>query len=390
MRDRYIAYLRVKFFWERCRMQFTVSKEALSHLLYLTSTIVERKTTMPILAHVNLVAGDGTLSVLATDLEISLQGLCDADVKTKGSITVSAKVLYDIIRELPSEDVSMLLGKGNRVEIEAGQSRFKINGVSSDEFPTIVGTELKNPTAVDAGKLFEMLDKTAYCVSFDETRYNINGVYIEAIEQGGKDFLRFVSTDGHRLAMIDRPAEGLTLTQNVILPRKGIQELKKLLEKEDGIANVSFNEGFFTVQSGKVTIGVRLIDGQFPDYRQVVPTGSKTTVTVPRTELAAAVKRVSLVTTDKSKTIKFRLVGSNLVVSSSSPEYGEASEALTVKQDGEDVTIGFSARYVSELLNAMPLSTEVTIKLSGELGPGVFRGGEDEFYNCIVMPMRFE
>lgn len=371
-------------------MQCTVSKEALSHLLYLTSTIVERKTTMPILAHVNLIAGEGSLSVLATDLEISLQGSIDAEVKTKGSITVSAKVLYDIVRELPSESVSMTLGKGNRVEIEAGQSRFKINGVSSDEYPTVVGTELKNSTAVDAGKLFEMLDKTAYSVSIDETRYNINGVYIEALNQGGKDFLRFVATDGHRLAMIDRPAEGLTLTQNVIVPRKGIQELKKLLEKEDGVANVGFNEGFFTVQCGKVTMGVRLIDGQFPDYRQVVPVETKTTVTAARSELQAAVKRVSLVTTDKSKTIKFRLVGGNLVVSSSSPEYGEASESVTVKQTGEDVTIGFSARYISELLQAMPLSSEATIKLCGELGPGLFQGSEDEFYSCIVMPMRFE
>ncbi len=371
-------------------MQCTVSKEALSHLLYLTSTIVERKTTMPILAHVNLIVDGSTLSVLATDLEIGLRGSIDAEVKTKGSITVAAKVLYDIIRELPSETVSMSLAKGNRVEIEGGQARFKINGVASDEFPTVVGTELAASTAVDAGKLYEMLDKTAYCVSIDETRYNINGVYLEALQQGGKDFLRFVATDGHRLAMIDRPAEGLKLTQNVILPRKGIQELKKLLEKEEGAANVGLSEGFFTVQAGKVTMGVRLIDGQFPDYRQVVPVETKTTVLASRAELAAAVKRVSLVTTDKSKTIKFRLVAGNLTISSSSPEYGEATEAVGVKQNGDDVTIGFSARYVTELLNAMPLSTEVTIQLNGELGPGLFRGSEDELYSCIVMPMRFE
>jgi len=376
-------------------MQFTVSKESLNHLLYLTSTIVEKKTTMPILSHVNLIADGSTLSILATDLEIGLKGSIDAEVKTPGSITVSAKVLYDIVKELPSETISFLLSKGNRIEIEAGQSRFKINGVSSDEFPSIVGTDLKNETAVDAGKLYEMLDKTSYSVSVDETRYNINGVYIEALDQGGKDFLRFVATDGHRLAMIDRPAEGLSLKQNVILPKKGIQELKKLLEKEEGIANVSLNEGFFTVQcSGRggetVSMGVRLVDGQFPDYRQVIPVETKTTVTAQRTELAAAVKRVSLVTTDKSKTIKFRIVGENLIVSSSSPEFGEASESVSVKKDGEDVTIGFSAKYVSDLLNAMPLSSEVTIRLNGELGPGVFRGSEDQLYNCVVMPMRFE
>jgi DNA polymerase-3 subunit beta len=375
-------------------MQFSVSRESISQLLYLTSTIVEKKTTMPILAHVNLVAGDGKLSIMATDLEIALKGSIKADIKTSGSITVAGKVFYEIVRELPSESLTIQLGKGNRIEIEAGTARFKVNGVSSDEYPKLKGIELKNDTPVDSGKLYEMLDKTAFSVSVDETRYNINGVYVEATQQGGKDFLRFVATDGHRLAMIDRPAEGLTLSSNVIIPKKGITELKKLLEKQDGVAHVALNEGFFTVQTttqdGTVTVGVRLVDGQFPDYRQVIPVETKTVITASRAELLSAVKRVSLMTSDKSKTVKFRLVGGNLVVSSSSPEFGEASEALTVSQKGEDITIGFSARYVLDLLNAMPLSSEVTINLNGELGPGVFKGSEDELYSCVVMPMRFE
>jgi DNA polymerase-3 subunit beta len=371
-------------------MQFSVSQESLSHLLYLTSTIVEKRTTMPILAHVNLVASDNSLSVLATDLEISLCGEIEAEVISKGSITVSAKMLYDVVKELPAGPIRISLGKQNRVEMEAAQTKFKINGVSSDEFPTIAGIELQNPIAVDAGKLFEMLDKTAYCISQDETRYNINGVYVESLEEGSKDILRFVATDGHRLAMIDRPAEGLKPTSNVIIPKKGIQELKKLLENEEGIALVSVEKGFFTVQTGRVTIGIRLVDGQFPDYHQVIPKEVKTTVSANRLELLAAVKRVALVTTDKSKTIKFRLISGILTVSSSSPEFGEASESIEVKQDGEDVTMGFSARYLQELLSAMPLSSEVIVKLSGEVGPGLFQGSEDELYSCIVMPMRFE
>lgn len=371
-------------------MQFSVSQESLSHLLYLTSTIVEKKTTMPILAHVNLVANGKSLAVMATDLEISLRGEIDAEVKTPGSITVSGKVLFDIIKELPPGNLTIVLGKQNRLEIVSGQSNFKINGVSSDEFPTIAGIELTDPIAVDAGKLFEMLDKTAYCVSVDEIRYNINGVYVESLEEGSKDILRFVATDGHRLALIDRPADGLKPSQNVILPKKGIAELKKLLEKEEGVAGVSINQGFFTVQASRVTIGIRLVDGHFPDYRQVLPKETKTTVVINKQEFLSAVKRVSLVTTDRSKTIKFRLVNGNLTISSSSSEYGEASDSLDVKQTGEDVTMGFSAKYILELLNAMPLSSEIIIKLSGEVGPGLFQGSEDELYSCIVMPMRFE
>jgi DNA polymerase III subunit beta len=372
-------------------MNFSLSKDSFANLLYLTNTIVERRTTMPILANVNLTAENGMLRVSATDLEVSLIGEAEATVKTPGSITLGAKVLYEIIRELSSETVSLHLGKGNRVEIEAGQSRFKINGVSSEEFPAVAGTVLSNPVTVDSAKLFDMLDKTAFCVSQDEARFNINGVFVESIDNQGQGAqIRFVSTDGHRLAMVDRPAEGLSITESVIIPRKGIQELRKVLENKDGVAYVSLSEGFFTVQLDKVTIGVRLLDGQFPDYRQVIPVETSTTIEMPRGDFFSAVKRVSLVTTDKSKTIKFRLSGDNLIVSSSSPEHGEASESLTVKKEGKDVAIGFSARYIIELLTAMPNSQTITVKLNGELGPGVFLGNDDEQYRCIVMPMRFE
>ena len=374
-------------------MNFSISKEEFSRLLYLTSTIVERRNTMPILANVKITAENNKLSVAATDLEISLVGEAEADVKAPGSITVGAKVLYEIVRELPDETVSCKVSKGQRFEIESGQSHFKINGTSSDEFPSVAGTVLKNPISVEAGKLYEMLDKSAFAVSTDETRYNINGVYVETLDTPvgrDKSGIRFVATDGHRLAMIDRPAEGFAVKGGVIIPRKGIQELKKVLEDNEGAANVSLSEGFFTVQSGNETIGIRLVDGQFPDYKQVIPAESKTGVEVSRNELLSAVKRVSLVTTDKSRTIKFKLVDGTLFISSSSPEYGEASETVAVSQTGENITIGFSARYVLDILAAMETSETIKLKLSGELGPGVFMGEVDDFYTCIVMPMRFE
>jgi DNA polymerase-3 subunit beta len=180
------------------------------------------------------------------------------------------------------------------------------------------------------------------------------------------------------------------LKTGVIIPRKGIQELKKVLEDNEGAAQVQVNEGFFTVQSGVVTLGVRLVDGQFPDYRQVIPADNQTRIEASKPELLAAVKRVSLVTTDKSRAIKFKLFDGTLTVSSSSPEYGEATESISVNQEGENITIGFSSRYVVDLLSAMQSAETVSIKLSGELGPAVFNGLDDELYTCIVMPMRFE
>lgn len=371
-------------------MLFTIEKEKLLQLLYLTNSIVERKNTMPILANVKMTAEDGLLQVWATDLEVSLVGDAQAEVSRAGSIAVDAKVLYEIVRELPDSKVTAQVTKSNRLEIESGQARFKINGTSADEYPSVMGVQLNDPISVDAGKLTEMMEKTIFAVSTDETRFNINGVYVEALENESGKQLRFVATDGHRLAAIDRPADGLEFKNSVIIPRKGISELRKLLDGNEGVAQVGINEGFFTVSSENVTLGIRLVDGQFPDYKQVIPTSVKTTISVDRNTLLSAVKRVSLVTTDKSKALKFSLSDSNLHISSSSPEYGEASDNLTVDQKGDNVTIGFSSRYLIDILNAMNGVEKITIRFNGEVAPGLFLGNEDESYRCVVMPMRFE
>lgn len=374
-------------------MNLIVSKENLLQLLYLSSTIVEKRNTMPILANVKISAKGNTLSLSATDLEISLFGESEAQITTPGEITVNAKVFYDIVKELPGDSVKISLGKGQRLEIESNKSHFKIIGSSADEFPNISGVSLKNPISVAADKLYEMLDKVSFAVSSDETRYNINGVYIETLETpigNDKQGIRFVATDGHRLAIIDRPAEGLMLSGGVIIPRKGIQEVKKVLEGNSGVAYVGLSEGFFTVKSGIVTLGVRLVDGQYPDYRQVIPKETKTKITLNKEDFLSAIRRVSLVTTDKTKTIKFIIKNGVCNMSSSSPEYGEASEELLVKQSGDDIIVGFSARYILDLLNAMSNSEEVIVNLNGDLGPGVFISDKDQNYSCIVMPMRFE
>ena len=372
-------------------MNFSITKEKFAHLLYLTHSIVERRNTMPILANVKLSAENGKLSIAATDLEVSLLGEAEANVKTPGNTTVDAKVLYDIVREAPADTITLNLAKGQRLEIQSGQSKFKINGTSADEFPSLSGTAISKPISIDASMFYEMFDKTAFAVSTDETRYNINGVLVETVaESGPQKAIRFVATDGHRLALIDRPAEGFALGESVIIPRKGIQEIKKVLEGNEGAAKVEVANGFFTVHSGDVTLGVRLVDGQFPDYRQVIPNETKTEVQVSRTEFLAAVRRVSLVTTDKNKAVRFRVADSTVTISSSSPEYGEASDSIAVTMTGDDVEIGFSARYIVDLLNAMSDSETVTIKLNGDLGPGMFQASGTEGYTCIVMPMRFE
>lgn len=367
-------------------MQFSISKEKFARVLYLTNSIVERRNTMPILANVKLTAEDDKLIIAATDLEVSLLGQAEAAVKTAGSTTVDARVLYDIIKELPEENITITLQKGQRLEINSGHSKFKINGISSDEFPTVSGVNMAKPVTIDAGMLGEMLERTAFAMSTDEARYNLNGVLFET--EGST--LKMAATDGHRLAYIERHVEGLRFKDGVIVPRKGIQEIMKVLEGNDGVAYVDVNEGFFTVSSEDVTLGIRLVDGAYPDYRKVIPNTSETEVEISRADLLSAVKRVSLVTTDKTKAIKVKVTDRLMTISSSSPEYGEASDTIPIVKKGADIEVGFSSRYIVDLLTALDGSETVIAKFSGEVGPGLFTGADMEGYKCVVMPMRFE
>jgi len=376
-------------------MNLSISKESLSQLTFLTTSIAQKKSTMPILANVKLTASDqNTLTIVASDLDVSLKAEVSATVKTPGSLTVEAKVLYEIVKELPNYPVNLNVAKRSRLEIECGQSRFKINGISSDEYPRVEGLNLLEPASVKTKKLIEMIDKTVFAVCTDETRYNISGVFIETIEGPlgpNKLCLRFVATDGHRMAIIDRAADGFELSKPVIIPRKGIQELKKVLEESNSEqSNVSVGNGFLTVETGLSTIGIRLVDGQYPDYRQVIPVNTSTKVEADRSTLLSAIKRVALMTTDKSRAIKFKLLDGNLLVSSASPEHGEASENLDVEQEGADVTTGFSGKFLLEMLSSVSESNKITIRLDGETSPGVFIGEKDSLYENIIMPMRFE
>ncbi len=371
-------------------MLFSIEKEKLSRLLYLANSIVEKKNTMPILANILLSLKKDKLQFSVTNLEVSLFAEVDVESKDTGNTTVDAKVFYEIVRELPNEKVTLKLIEDKRLEVKCGKSLFKINTSSADEFPKVAGITLKNPVSIDATLLYEMFDKTSYAVSTDEGRQNINGVYVELLNSNNENNLRFVSTDGHRLAIIERPVTGFNEFRPVIVPRRAIGEIKKILEGNDGAAKLELGESFITFESRGVTLGVRLVDGQYPDYSQVVPTKCSTTVNVNRDDFLAAIRRTSLMTTEKNKAVRIGVYGNTLTVSSSSQEFGEASDAIEVEKTGNDLDIGFCARYVQELLASMDSNQQVVMKLDGNLAPGLFTQADNESYTCIVMPMRFE
>ncbi len=365
-------------------MEIKIPKKELLQGLACTQGVVEKKSTMPILANVCLKADGKTLTLTATDLEVGVIVEHPAEVLQKGAVTLAARALFDIVKELPEDRVSLKVLPNQWVEITSGKAQFKIVGLSADEFPKLPAVTKDNTVTIDVTAFHEMIAKTSYAMSTDETRYNLNGVYMEKVEGG----MRLVATDGHRLAYTDRPVKGKwTLEKGVIIPRKGILEWKRLLDNASGEFSMSVDPKHIMVQHGNAVLLIRLIDGQYPPYQQVVPKEQKWVVALDRAGFAQALRRVQLVTTDRSRGVKFRVSPKHLEIMAKNPDVGEAHEELQVKYKGETFEIGFNGRYFSDVLSILA-DEEVVMELKGEMGPCVIRSEFDRAFLAVIMPMR--
>jgi len=370
-------------------MEFQVSVDELSKALYRAQGIVEKKSTMPILSSVLIEAKKtpegGRIVVSAYDLEVGVSGEHPAEVIKEGSVALQAKSLYEIVKNLPENVVSLKKAANNRVEISSGTAEFKIVGQPADEFPALPKADKLQFVEVEVGALLEMIEKTQFAISTDETRYNLNGVFFDPRDGG----TRMVATDGHRLALIEKPLAGkFGLKRGVIIPRKGLMELKRLLAEETstpGELGFADNSGVFRRQ-GLVMV-MRLIDGQFPDYEQVIPTETGKSLPLPRARFLETLRRVALISADRASAVKLELSKNLLRVTSNNPDLGEAKEDLVVEYAGEAMKIGFNARYVQDVLTAMD-TDQVGLELADELSPGVLRPAGDPGYVAVIMPMR--
>jgi DNA polymerase-3 subunit beta len=386
-------------------MDITISKSDLSKILHVTLAIAEKKSTMPILGNILLCAEDKALKLTASDLEITAIASNPASVKKPGSITVSAKVLGDLVRELPDGEVTIRSVDRDRVEVIAGSSKLKIVGVGAEEYPVPPGLSLKTKCKLPAPTLIEMINKTLYAVSLDEGRYNMNGVCLEIVKEGKASGIGMVATDGHRLALTTRPLQGVEFTglalkgsakresslDHVIVPRKGIAEVRKALETVGDVpVGVDVSEGFLVVEGPAWKLVVRLLDSEFPNYEQVLPKTDGTRITVLSGHLTQALKRVSLVVSDKNKGVRFDFFKNLVRISSSSPELGEAQEELEIQYSGKDFSVGFNARYIIDVLSTLGENQPFVLELNGETGPGKFYAESDESCFGIVMPLRLE
>ena len=370
-------------------MEVSIRREDLTRGLYLVQGVVERRSTVPILANVLFEPAEGGISLTATDMEVGLRVRVPAEVKKKGAVTVNARKLYEISREVTAEELVLKASTTGWVDLLAGRSKFKVVSLDSKDFPQLpLGVESKGGVTVEiaAAMLREMVDKTLFAVSTDETRFNLSGVLMES---GDAETLRMVATDGHRLAKIDRRVPGARLERGVIMPRKGLVEVRKLLEDVDqGEVTLLVSAKDVRVSTPTVSFFMRLVEGEFPDYRQVIPNTVRARARFNRNDLLAALRRISLLASERSHGVKLHLEKGRLEASASNPDQGEASEDIEISYGGEPLTVGFNARYLIDVLGAHAEGEVMELGLTDEVGPGTVTGASDPDYTYVVMPMR--
>jgi DNA polymerase III subunit beta len=373
-------------------MEFKIKRNPFLDALSWTQSVVERKTTMPILSNTLLEVGNKKIRIMATDLEVGVITQVNADVTEEGKICVLAKSLYDIVKELSGDEVKIRRKEQNRLEVSAGKSHFKIVGLPPEEFPSLPVPDEKNSYPLEAAGLKGMLEKTIFAISNDESRYNLHGVYLERI---GDKTLRMVATDGHRLSYVDRQvSQPIQLAKGVIIPKKAVYELKRLVSEapgdeagEDLPVRLSIDGRNLVTQRGPVTLIARLIDGEFPDYQRVIPKPQGKVAVLDRSSFVGGLKRVSLLVSDRTRGIKFSFSSGLLELSTSNPDLGEAREELAADYKGDHLKIGFNARYFLDTLGVLE-DDKVTVELNGEVGPCVIRSEKDRGFMSVIMPMR--
>jgi DNA polymerase-3 subunit beta len=367
-------------------MEFRIAADELKKALHRAQGIVERKATMPILSNVLITATKAGITVTAFDLDIGIVSEHQAEVAKTGAITVSARTLLDIVSFVPDAQVTVKKMPNNFAEITSGAAHYKIVGMAPEEFPKLPREDATNLVKVSGVTLLEMIKKTSYAISNDETRYILNGVFFEPRE-GGK--VRMVATDGHRLSLIERELVGdFKLKSGVIIPRKGLFELKRLLEEApEAECQLGFAENSALFKKPGLSMVMRLIDGQFPEYQRVIPKEGEKQLLVNRARLGDALKRIALLSADKTNAVKLSLSENLLRITANNPDLGEAKDDLEVAYRGQPLTVGFNARYIQDVLAAMD-TDEVALEMGDEHSPGVLHAPGDRSYTTVVMPMR--
>lgn len=344
---------------------------------------MKKKNTMPVLSNILIEADKNGLKVSATDLEVAIVCQVPAEVGQPGKITVHSRSMHDIVRELSQGDIHIQSKGNDRLKVIAGSSQFDIPGLSAGEFPSLPKVEGKS-VEFPCEVILNIIEKTAFSMAMDDTRHNLSGILLEGLENNN---LRAVATDGHRLSQveIESPVKELKSTK-VIIPRKGVAELKKLVSKEGSFELAVGKKNIFA-RKGNETLFIRLVDGEFPDYKRVIPEKSDKFATVSKSALVGALRRVSLLSNERSRGVVLSFSPGHLEVSISNPDLGEAREELDVDYRADSLSVGFNARYFLDVLDVIQ-DDEVIIALQSDLSPCIVKAEKESGFLYVIMPMR--
>jgi DNA polymerase-3 subunit beta len=370
-------------------VEFVVRKEHLLSELALMQGIVERKTTMPILSNLLLEAGPEGIQLVATDLEVGLKTRCEATIGRQGEVSVQARKLFDVVRSLPDGEIQFRREGDNDLRIECEQAKFTLRGLPSADFPTLPEPALKDPVNLPAAELREMIGRVIFAVTVDDPVYSLNGALF-SVE--GKT-LTLVATDGHRLAYVSRELDMKPRKQAIkrVVHRKTLAELMKILadRKDDEMVACGEVDNHILFRIDRSVLNSRFLEKSFPAYEKVLPSFDDHTVIADRSALAQALKRVSLLSSERSRAVRFHVSKERLEISSNSPDLGEATEVLTVEYGGKGVTIGFNAKYVVDFTEAVDdARVRITLKDGNTQGLFTGEGEQSHDYRYVVMPMQ--
>lgn len=368
-------------------MDFRINRENFLSGVQRVQGIVETKGAMPILSHLLIRAEKEGICIEATDLEIGTRGFYSANVAAEGSVTLNARKLYDIVRELPDLEIHLVKEENEWVTLKCGKSKFRLPGLPTADFPALPEYSEESLIEFQCPLLKEMIQKTFFAVSPDETRQALNGLLLEKENEK----VNLVGTDGHRLALITRPFYKSSIPEDeklsFLLPKKALSELLKLMEDEESTFAFSAKNNHLAFMQGKQVIVSRKIEGKFPNYRQVVPVDNNLKIRINREDLVHGLKRVALLADEKSKMVRFDIQKGILALVSDSSDLGAAREELPVSYEGEDVSVGLNARYVLDILNAVD-DEEIIFNLKDQNHSCLITLDKDKDYMGIVMPMR--
>lgn len=370
-------------------LELKLKREELLKGVSQTQSIAEKRSSMPILSNVLLEVRENRLAITATDLEISFRGTYEAEIIEEGRLTVPARKLFEIVRVIGDDEFSIKETENHSLIIKGSRSKYQLNGLSPEDFPPMPDFDEVSYLDMEAETILDMIEKTIHSIAMEETRYNLAGVYFEKGDLEDKKVVRFASTDGHRLSLVEKDMpnlEVLDLPKGVIISRKGVTEMKKLAE-EGGVLKIGFTTNSAVMKGENVVLVMRLLDGRFPDYNLVIPKKNDKHLSLGRKDFLEMLRRVSVMSSDDYKGVKFSLSPKELTLTAVNPDLGEARESLPIDYEGPELDIGFNPRYFIEALSSLK-SDLITLSLLDAGNPSMMTASDDIGYTGVIMPMK--